>query len=41
MIPTMGIRDRLIVNKLTYLYSTPKRGDIIVFEFRWMMDVNL
>ena len=32
MIPTMGIRDRLIVNKLTYLYSTPKRGDIIVFE---------
>lgn len=32
MIPTMGIGDRLIVNKLSFYYRTPKRGDIIVFE---------
>ena len=32
MVPTMAIKDRLIVNKLTYLAKDPKRGDIIVFE---------
>ena len=32
MIPTMGIGDRLIVNKLSFYYKAPVRGDIIVFE---------
>ena len=32
MVPTMAIKDRLIVNKLTYLAKDPKRGDIIVYE---------
>jgi signal peptidase I len=32
MMPTLQDRERLIVNKMTYLWSEPKRGDIIVFH---------
>ncbi|MDS1029927.1 signal peptidase I [Bacillota bacterium LX-D] len=33
MEPTLQVNDRIIVNKLTYRFSEPKRGDIIVFKF--------
>lgn len=32
MIPTLQINDRLIVDKLTYRFSNPQRGDIVVFN---------
>lgn len=32
MIPTLEDRERLIINKLVYYVSEPKRGDIIVFH---------
>jgi signal peptidase I len=32
MLPTLQIGDRLIVDKFTYRYSSPKRGDIVVFS---------
>ena len=32
MEPTLMINDRLIINKLTYKFEAPKRGDIIVFN---------
>jgi signal peptidase I len=32
MIPTLNIKDRLFVNKFVYRFSTPKRGDIVVFK---------
>ncbi|MEK9658073.1 MAG: signal peptidase I [bacterium] len=32
MIPTLQIRDRLFVNKLPYYWSSPNRGDIVVFK---------
>ena len=32
MIPTMQIGDRLFVNKFIYRFTTPKRGDIVVFR---------
>lgn len=32
MIPTMEIGDRLFVNKYIYRFTTPKRGDIVVFR---------
>jgi|TARA_B100000586_G_scaffold268647_1_gene245655 signal peptidase I len=32
MIPTFQIRDRLFVNRFIYRFSSPKRGDIVVFE---------
>lgn len=32
MLPTLHDRERLIVNKAVYLYSEPKRGDIVVFH---------
>jgi signal peptidase I len=31
MQPTLGINDRFIVNKLSYRWSHPERGDIVVF----------
>lgn len=31
MIPTLEIGDRLIVEKISYYFSPPKRGDVIVF----------
>lgn len=31
MYPTLKVNDRLLVNKLAYLYSEPKRGDIVIF----------
>jgi signal peptidase I len=30
---TLRVKDRLIANRLAYLFEEPKRGDIIVFEF--------
>lgn len=33
MEPTLKPGDRIIVNKLIYRYSQPKRGDIIVFKY--------
>ena len=32
MLPTLQINDRLIVDKLSYHFQTPHRGDIVVFS---------
>jgi signal peptidase I len=32
MLPTLEIGDRLVINKLAYRFSSPQRGDIIVFS---------
>jgi signal peptidase I len=32
MLPTLQIDDRLIIDKVTYLFSDPVRGDIVVFN---------
>ena len=32
MLPTLQINDRLIIDKISYDFSNPKRGDIIVFN---------
>ncbi|MBP0016981.1 MAG: signal peptidase I [Cyanobacteria bacterium SBLK] len=31
MLPTLEVGDRLAIEKITYLFRQPKRGDIIVF----------
>lgn len=33
MEPTLGIRDRIIVNKFIYRFREPKREEIIVFKY--------
>lgn len=35
MIPVVEANDRLIANRLSYVFSGPERGDIIVFESRF------
>lgn len=32
MLPTLQINDRLIVDKISYRFSNPSRGDIVVFN---------
>jgi signal peptidase I len=32
MLPTLAVNDRLTVDKLTYRFNAPQRGDIIVFH---------
>lgn len=32
MLPTLQINDRLIIDKLSYRFSIPQRGDIVVFS---------
>jgi signal peptidase I len=32
MLPTLQINDRLIVDKLSYRFNSPQRGDIVVFS---------
>ncbi|MBD0344330.1 MAG: signal peptidase I [Coleofasciculus sp. Co-bin14] len=32
MQPTLEVNDRLMIDKLTYLWSDPQRGDIVVFS---------
>lgn len=32
MLPTLEINDRLIIEKLSYDFGTPRRGDIVVFN---------
>lgn len=32
MLPTLQINDRLIVDKISYRFNTPQRGDIVVFS---------
>lgn len=32
MLPTLHIGDRLVVEKLSYLFQSPQKGDIVVFE---------
>jgi signal peptidase I len=32
MQPTLEVNDRLMIDKLTYLWSAPQRGDIVVFS---------
>jgi signal peptidase I len=33
MLPTLQIGDHILVNKFLYYFTTPRRGDIIVFKF--------
>lgn len=33
MMPIVQPNDRLIVNRLSYLFAEPKRGDIVMFKF--------
>ena len=33
MIPTLMIKDRLIVSKFAYKFDEPERGDVIVFKY--------
>ena len=32
MVPTLQVNDKLIVDKLSYDFTSPKRGDIVVFS---------
>jgi signal peptidase I len=32
MVPTLEVRDRVVVDKLTYQFREPKRGEIVVFR---------
>ncbi|MGC1306918.1 MAG: signal peptidase I [Phormidesmis sp.] len=32
MVPTLQIDDRLVIEKISYRFNPPKRGDIIVFQ---------
>ncbi|MFM2305199.1 MAG: hypothetical protein RLZZ135_2612 [Cyanobacteriota bacterium] len=32
MLPTLKINDRLIIDKISYLFTNPVRGDIVVFN---------
>jgi signal peptidase I len=32
MLPTLQIDDRLVIDKISYDFTTPKRGDIVVFN---------
>lgn len=32
MLPTLQINDRLIIDKVSYRFNPPQRGDIVVFE---------
>lgn len=32
MLPTLQISDRVFVNKLTYRFGSPQRGDVVVFD---------
>ncbi len=32
MMPTLAVGDRLLVEKVSYRFASPKRGDIVVFE---------
>lgn len=32
MVPTLSDRDRVFVNKITYLFERPQHGDIIIFK---------
>ena len=32
MVPTLMVKDRLLVNKFVYRFTEPSRGDIVVFE---------
>jgi len=33
MIPTLLVKDRLLVSKFIYKFKEPERGDVIVFKF--------
>ena len=33
MLPTLEIDDRLVIEKISYHFNPPKRGDIIVFKY--------
>jgi signal peptidase I len=32
MLPTLEVNDRLIIEKISYHFKTPRRGDVVVFE---------
>ena len=32
MLPTLEVNDRLVIEKISYLFRQPNRGDIIVFH---------
>lgn len=40
MYPRFNTNDYLIVDKLSYRFSTPQRGDIIVFVYPYSQDTN-
>lgn len=33
MLPTIQVNDKIIGNRLSYLFSDPKRGDIVIFKY--------
>lgn len=40
MMPTLEVGDRIIVNRLAYVLSTPQRGDLAVFKVDDMLVVK-
>ncbi len=38
MIPTLEINDRVMVNKLSYVFDEPQRGDVVVFDSPFAAD---
>ena len=38
MVPTLAIDDRVLVNKLSYTFSDPEAGDVIVFDSPFASD---
>lgn len=32
MMPTLGVGERILVEKVSYLFGEPQRGDVVVFE---------
>jgi signal peptidase I len=38
MLPRYNDADKFIINRFTYLYSHPKRGDIVCFKANWGLE---
>lgn len=40
MLPTLAVGDRVLVNKLSYVFDDVEPGDIVVFDAAWGTDVG-